>query len=131
MALPLPFFYPYPKSVMIKTPSSLTCLFINNIYLYINIIIKYQLITLFSGISKNIRQGVLSCCFEIEPSFHSSAHAQISPPSFCFSLLSLLSLPWPSSDRRETQKEKKRNEFIKKYFFNRLKTLYILRRQLQ
>ena len=65
--LPTFAFWPYPcplyqnpKSVMIKTPSSLTCLFIKNIYLYINIIIKYQLITLFSGISKNIRQGVLS-----------------------------------------------------------------------
>ena len=33
-------FNPYPKTVMIETPSSLTCLFINNIYLYINIIIK-------------------------------------------------------------------------------------------
>ena len=117
---------PFPNFRGLRTKSCQTAKFmitwlIINMFIniiFINIIIKYQLITL-SGISKNIRQGVLSCCFYRSNQKRVRPRPEISPPSFCFSLLSLLSLPWPSSDRcRETKKREKKTNLSKKQFLS-------------
>ena len=106
---PCPFFTLVPKSVKIKVSKFTNLLlYLFLLFIYINIIIKYQLITPFRAYQRIFGRASLVAVLRSNQ-IQSSAHAQISPPSFCFSLLSLLSLPWPSSDRRETKKRKKTN----------------------
>ena len=105
-------FLPLPKMTCHDQDSKFINLFI---YQYIFIYKYYNKISTDYSFRAYQRIFGRASLVGIEPNTRLAAHAQISPPSFCFSLLSLLSLPWPSSDRRETRKEKKRNEFIKKY----------------